>query len=336
MGKAVEIYDVIVIGGGASGMMAAGTAGARGKRVLLLEKNKKLGEKLRISGGGRCNITNAEQDQKALLAHFGDAEQFLYSSFSQFGVADTFTFFESRGLPLKIEAHKRAFPITEDAEDVCKTLVAYMARHNVQVRTGVSVTDVQEKRGRIQKIVAGSESFTTGACILATGGVSHPETGSTGDGFSMLAKLGHHIVPPTPTIVPLKTKEKWARALSGVSLPGMKITFFVNQKKQFSLTGTVLFTHFGISGPLILNAAGKVADLLHVGEVTARIDARPESDVGILDRDITKVFDANKNKLLKNVWKEIAPAGTAEVLSTLLPDIDFETKHYKRTASAYR
>ncbi len=326
MEKITESYDVVVVGGGAAGMMAAGRAAEQGKRVLLLEKNKRLGEKLRISGGGRCNVTNAELDEKVLLKHFGDAEQFLYSAFSQFGVKDTFAFFESRGLPLKVEARNRAFPETEDAEDVCKVLKEYLTRKKVQVRTGVRVTEIQEKRGRIQTIVAGGARYHTSACILATGGLSHPETGSTGDGFSFLEKLGHTVVAPTPTIVPIKTKEAWARSLSGTTLKDMKITFFVDGTRKFSLKGEVLFTHFGISGPLILNAAGKVADLLYEGEVTARIDARPDRDLGILDRDIMAVFDANKNKLLKNVWKEIAPAGMADALKDLLTDVDFETK----------
>lgn len=345
MEKTVETYDVIVVGGGAAGMMAAGTAAARGKKVLLLEKNKKLGEKLRISGGGRCNITNAETDEKVLLSHFGEAEQFLYSAFSQFGLKETVSFFETRGLPLKVEAHKRAFPVSESAEDVCETLRAYMARGKVQLRTGVGVTDVLAKRGRIQKVVAGHEEFMTSACILATGGVSHPETGSTGDGFAFLERLGHTVVPPTPTIVPLRTKEAWARALSGTSLQGVKITFFVNGTKKFSIKGAmhqgpcrgaVLFTHFGISGPLILNSAGKVADLLHEGVVTASIDTRPDKDLGILDKEITAVFDRNKNKLLKNIWKEIAPSGTAEALATLLPDVDFGKKVHSITKEERR
>lgn len=326
MEKVIETYDVIVVGGGAAGMMAAARAAERGKRVLLLEKNKRLGEKLRISGGGRCNITNAEMDTKVLLAKFGDTEQYLYSAFAQFGVPETFSFFQARGLPLKIEAGKRAFPNTEDAEDVCRVLKEYLARKKVQVRTGVRVTEIQEKRGRIQKIVIGDTHYMTSACILATGGLSHPETGSTGDGFSFLEKLGHTVHAPTPTIVPLKTKEAWARSLSGTTLKDMRITFFANGMKRFALKGAVLFTHFGISGPLILNAAGKVSDLLYEGEVTARIDTCPGVDLGILDKNIMKIFDANKNKLLRNVWKEVVPAGMGDALKTLLPEVDFETK----------
>ena len=189
-------YDVIVIGAGASGMMAAGRAAERGKKVLLLERNKRVGEKLRISGGGRCNICNAEEDEKKLLKNYGTAEQFLYSAFAQFGRKDTFRFFESRGLSLKVEARNRAFPQTEKALDVVKVLEAYMAKGGVEVMTGVGVKNIESEDGKITKvIVAGdkgtkeSKAYSADSYILATGGVSHPETGSTGDGFSWLSCL---------------------------------------------------------------------------------------------------------------------------------------------------
>ncbi len=336
MSKVVETYDVIVVGGGAAGMMAAGTAAARGKRVLVLEKNKRVGEKLRISGGGRCNITNAELDTNVLLSHFAEAAPFLHSAFSKFGVEDTFSFFESRGLPLVVEAHKRAFPNTQKAEDVCKVLETYMKRGKVQVRTGMSVTDIQEKRGRIQKVICGTQEFMTSACILATGGVSHPETGSTGDGFPILERLGHTIMPPTPTIVPLRIKEKWVHKLSGTTLSDVKITFYVGEQKKFAKRGNVLCTHFGVSGPTILNISGKVADILHEGEVTARIDLFPDFDIGALDKRLTEHFNAHKNKLLKNIVSEFMPPGTGEVLLGQMPGVDPEKKVHSVTKEERR
>jgi predicted Rossmann fold flavoprotein len=327
---AQEKYDVIVVGGGAAGMMAAGRAGEQGKNVLLLERNKRLGEKLRISGGGRCNIANAEPDEKKLLAHYGVAEQFLYSSFSQFGMKDTFTFFESRGLPLKIEANNRAFPKSEKAADVVRILEEYLKKGKVDVRKGVSVKSMEMKDGRIEKLIANDNGkqidVMADSYIFATGGLSHPETGSTGDGFEWLRSLGHTVEQPTPTIVPLKVQEKWVQELSGVSVPDAKVSFLVNGSRKFSKTGNILFTHFGLSGPTILNCAGHVADLLQEGSVTAIIDLYPAMDLGILDRHITKVFDQNKNKILKNVFKEIVPAGTADVLLSFLASIDPETK----------
>lgn len=324
-------FDVIVIGGGASGMMAAGRAAERGKRVLLLEKNRKLGMKLAITGGGRCNILNAEEDERTLLAHYGEADKFLHSAFSQFGMRDAFSFFESRGLPLKVEAHKRAFPVSERAPEVVATLAAYLTEGNVEVRTGVTVKKVLSSSGRIQKVETSDGDFTARTYIIATGGVSHTETGSTGDGFTWLKGLGHTIVPPTPTIVPLKVKEGWVKKLSGVSVPHMKITFSIQGVKKFSRTGPLLFTHFGVSGPTILNSAGDVADLLHEGSVSAHIDLFPDIDQGTFDKKLTELFDANKNKLLRNVLKEIVPPGTSETLLSLVPTIDPETKVHSVT-----
>ncbi len=315
---ATQDYDVLVVGGGSAGLMAAGRAAEAGARVLLLEKNKRLGEKLRISGGGRCNITNAEEDEHILLRAYGKAEQFLYSAFAQFGNKDTFTFFESKKLPIVVQARKRAFPKTERAADVVKTLEEYVRAHGVEVRTGSAVTGVVSDASGIAGVVCGKETFKAKRYIFATGSVSHPETGSTGDGFKWLEKLGHQVSKPTPTIVPLKVVEPWVGLLSGTSLSFMKITFFVDGKKAFSKTGKVLFTHFGLSGPLILNSASAVADLLYEGVVTAKIDAYPHTDLGALERTVIHVFDAHKNKTLKNIIKEFVPEGTTRGILALL------------------
>ena len=324
--KESEIYDVIVIGGGASGMMAAGRAAEVGKRVLLIEKNRVLGKKLAISGGGRCNITNAQYDTRVLLSNYGSSADFLHSPFSQYGVKDTFTFFESLGLPLVVQARNRAFPHTEKASDVCEALKKYMSKHGVSLLLGSAVTRIDTQGNRIVGVDVKGKTYTARQYILATGGVSHPETGSTGDGFDWLRKLGHSVRTPTPTIVPLAVSEPWIHSLSGISLSFMKITFFAEGKKQFSQTGKILFTHFGLSGPLILNLAGKVGDLLQSNEVTARIDAYPDTDLGALEKKILSVFDVNKNKMLKNIFKEIVPEGTAPGIIQLFPDINMETK----------
>ncbi len=319
-------YDVIVVGGGASGMMAAGRAAELGKRVLLVEKNKQLGEKLKISGGGRCNITNAEEDTRTLLSNYGASADFLHSLFSQFGIKDTFTFFEKLGLPLVVQARKRAFPHTEKAVDVRDALKRYMEKGKVSVLAGTPVKKIRIGSGVITGIETAKGVLTAESYILATGGVSHPETGSTGDGFAWLQELGHTVKEPTPTIVPLAVADEWIHVLSGVALSFMKITFFLEEKKAFAKTGKLLFTHFGLSGPLILNSAALVGDLLYTGKVTARIDAYPDTDLGGLEQKILKVFDANKNKMLKNIFKDIVPEGTAPGIRLLFPDIDMETK----------
>ncbi len=313
-------YDVIVVGGGASGLMAAGRAAERGLRVLLLEKNRKLAEKLRISGGGRCNITNAEYDPHILLRAYGKAEQFLYSLFAQFGVKETFSFFEKKGLPLVVQARKRAFPKTEKAEDVVKIMEKYVRDGKVIIRTGVAVSEIQRNKGIISGVHTGKELHQAKEYIFSTGSVSHPETGSTGDGLIWLRKLGHTVEKATPTIVPLRVRDTWSKELSGTSLSFMKITFFVEGKKAFSKTGKILFTHFGLSGPLILNCAHMVSDLLQEGEVTAKIDAYPHTDLGALEKSIIATFDKNKNKIFKNIIKEFTPKGMSKGLTELFKE----------------
>ncbi len=323
----MEKFDCIVVGGGASGMMACGRLAERGLRVLLLEKNKKLGEKLRISGGGRCNITNAEDDIHKFVATYGKKGKFLYSIYDQFSPKDTFKFFEDRGLPLVVQARKRAFPNTESSEDVVKVMENYAQSGKVTIKTSSPVTRINFENEKITSVCVGKNEYTARDYIFATGGVSHPETGSTGDGFKWLSVIGHNIADPTPSIVPLATQEEWSHILAGVSLSFMKITFSVEGKKAFSKTGKILFTHFGLSGPLILNLATKVSDLLYDGQVTAKIDAYPDTDLGALDKKIIAIFDNNKNKILKNIIKDFTPEGTYKGISMLLEDkIDLEKK----------
>jgi len=320
------MYDVIVVGGGASGLMAAGRAAECGAHVLLLEKNKTLGSKLSISGGGRCNITNAQYDERTLLKAYGKAEQFLYSLFSKFGVKDTFIFFESRGMPLVIEANNRAFPKTQKATDVVALLRSYVQKGKVTIKTSSPVSKVLIQDGRITAVVSGPHTYEAKQFIFATGGFSHPETGSTGEGFRWLKELGHTTLPPTPTVVPLRASEAWVKTIKGVSLPAVKITFYVEGKKAFSKEGKVLCTHFGVSGPLILNSAGAVGDLLYSGTVTAAIDLHPKLDFGLLEKHMLKIFDANKNKTLKNVIKELVPEGSSRGVLSLVPPTLAATK----------
>ncbi len=324
-------FDVVVIGGGASGMMSAIIAAQNGKRVVLLEKNKSLGKKLDITGGGRCNITNAEFDTKKLLTVYGDAAPFLYSPFSQFSVQDTFDFFESRGLPLVVQGLKRSFPKTEKATDVTNLFKKELEKLGVDVRTETRV----KKTLHNGKIITGVETskgiFVGSSYILATGGLSHPETGATGDGFSFLKELGHTVKDPTPSIVPLAVSDEWVHMLAGKSTSDAKITFLLDGKKQFSKTGKILFTHFGLSGPTVLNSAGKVSDFLHAGTVTATIDICPWDDIGAFEARAIKLFDANKNKNLRTVFKDLVPTGMGSVLEIHFPDIDFNKKVHSVT-----
>ena len=326
-------YDVIVIGGGTSGLMAAGTAARNGQKVLLLEKNAELGKKLKITGGGRCNITNATYDNREFLSNFGAAAKFLHSPLSQFDVQATFDFFEQRGLPLVVQARRRAFPHTEKAYDVFLVMEKYITHENLTLLLNHPVTrmNMNDDNNQVLSVTTPGGNFTADKYILCAGGASHPETGSTGDGFAWLKLLGHTVKDPTPSIVPLRCPNTWIHKLSGTSLSFMKITFFVEskdgkKKKAFSKTGKILFTHFGLSSPLILNCAHLVSDLLHEGEVTATIDCYPDTDHGALEKQILKVFDENKNKSFKNIVKEITPKGLHKTLLDFNVVADSEIK----------
>lgn len=313
-----EHYDVIVIGGGSSGMMAAGTAAREGKKVLLLEKNSDVGEKLKITGGGRCNITHYELDDRELLKNFGDAAPFLFSPFSQFSVKDTFTFFEKRKLPLVTQARNRVFPKTERAYDVYLTMKEFIKKEGVTVLYQSPVTKIHQDNGSISSLETPKHRFTARSYIVATGGVSYPETGSTGDGFTWLKALGHQVHEPSPDIVPLRSEERWVKKISGTKLSFMKVSFFLNYEKQFDRTGKILFTHFGLSSPLILNCSREVGKLLKKGYVHAEIDLFPDTHLGSLDKKVLKLFNQNKNKDLKNVLDELAPKKLAEVIFEML------------------
>lgn len=315
-------YDLIVIGGGPSGMIMAGRAAELGAKVLILEKNKELGSKLKITGGGRCNITNAEFDVRKFLDNFPQSKQFLFSPFAKFSSKDTFDFFEKKGLPLVIEARKRAFPKSQKAEDVFKVLERYVNSNKGEIRKGMPVVKINKENNKIISVETknGEKHFAKNFAI-ATGGASASWTGSTGDGFKWLKKLGHTIQEPTANLVPLTTDERWVHKLSGIDLSFMTIRFIQKGKTQVKKTGKILFTHFGVSGPLIINSSFEVKNLLKKGSVTASIDMFPDTEENILDQRIVKLFNKNKNKVLKNVLPELLPKKVSEEILKL-PDIN--------------
>lgn len=312
-------YDLLVIGGGPSGMMCAGRAAELGARVLLLEKNPVLGKKLSITGGGRCNITNAEFDVRAFLAHFPESQEYLFSPFSKFSAKDTIAFFEQRGLLIKVEERKRAFPKSESAPDVVRVMDAYVREGGVTVMTNAAVSVLQKEAGGYTVRTKSGDEYRTRAVALATGGLAAPETGSTGDGFAFLKKLGHTVIRPNPNIVPLTTSAPWVHALAGTTLPHAGIRFLKNGKVALRRKGKLLLTHFGISGPTVLNASFAVSKLLKEGRVEASFDLFPDDDDAALNARLVTLFDENKNKLLKNTLAEIVPAALTRTILTLPP-----------------
>lgn len=309
------VWDLVVIGGGPAGMMSAGRAAELGARVLILEKNESLGKKLLITGGGRCNVTNSEFDTRVLLSKFKDNDKFLFSPFSQYGVSETLNFFHSRGMPTKVENDKRTFPMSNSSASVLEVMVNYIKEGNVTVRSNAEVKGfiLDKNIGNINdtrivgiKLKGNSGEIIYGKrFVLATGGKSRPETGSTGDGFIWAKELGHTIVEPSTSLVPLTIKDtatkSYLKDLSGVSLSDVKISVLQNNTKQGkSIKGKILFTHVGVSGPTILNMSKDIGELLKYGEVFISIDVLPGIDQAKLDAELNSLFRTEINKKLKN------------------------------------
>lgn len=308
------IWDVVVIGGGPSGMMAAGTAAARGRKVLLLEKNPELGKKLLITGGGRCNVTNNKTDDRAMLAKYKGNDQFLFSTFSQFNVASTLEFFHDRGMPTKEENEGRIFPVSNSAQSVYDVLYAYMKESNVTVHKSTTVAGVSKsKTGDHFEIRTKSGNVIFGNnIVMATGGTSRPETGSTGEGYSWLKKLHHTVIENDFALVPIALTDAWVKKASGLTLPEIKLTTYVKHAdtlaKQESYKGKLLFTHVGISGPTVLNMSQDVGELLKYGDVTIMLDLLPTKDEGKVKRELQTILVEESNKKLKNVLGMLIPS----------------------------
>jgi predicted Rossmann fold flavoprotein len=321
-----KIWDVVVIGGGPAGMMTAGRAASQGKKVLLLEKNPILGKKLLITGGGRCNVTNNKTSTREMLAKYKGSDQFLFSTFSQFDVATTVAFFESRGMKMKEENEGRMFPVSNKAESVYDVLYTYMSKGGVTIRKGsiVSSIKVDKKNGGIVILTKSGNDIYAKSCVVATGGTSRPETGSTGEGFAWLKKLGHTVIDNNFALVPVVLSDTWVKKISGNTLEDIKLTTFQNNQKQESYKGKMLFTHFGISGPTVLNMSKDIGELLKYGEVDIVVDLFPSIDNGTLKSRLQSVLVEDSNKKLKNVLSRLVPSFLVSVILEL-SEIDGET-----------
>ena len=313
-----ELFDVVVIGGGPAGMMAAGRAAERGAKVILIEKNSGLGKKLLITGGGRCNVTNAEPDTRKLLAKFKENDQFLFSAFSQWNVKDTLDFFHSRGMETKVEAELRVFPITNKSQSVWNVLVEHIKAHGVSVLSKSPVEELELLDNLVSGIKLKDGSIIKArSVILATGGISHPETGSTGDGFKWLSGMGHKITRPVAALVPIAIKDKWVERVAGLTLPKAKITVLQGGVKQEISSGKILFTHVGLSGPAILNLSASVGELLKYGEVVILLDLLPELDYSMLNDKFQEIFKEQDKRKFKNCLSALVPSSLAPVIVSL-------------------
>jgi len=300
-------FVAAVIGAGPAGMIAAGRAAELGAKVILIEKNKNIGRKLILTGKGRCNITNAEFNLRKLVENYGRNGKFLFHAFSVFGPKQVIDFFEKLGLKTKIERGKRVFPVSDKSSDVLKALLKYLAKNKVKIICNSKVRKIVSKDRKIEKLILDKKEIKAKNYIFCTGGKSYPLTGSTGDGFKWAAELGHDIKELCPALVPIKTKEKWVKELQGLSLKNIEIKVFQTGKKEFSKFGECLFTHFGLSGPIILDMSKKISGLLKIGEVKLLLDLKPGLNLAKLDKRVQKDFKKYQNKLFKNCLKDILP-----------------------------
>ena len=316
---------VLVIGGGAAGMFAAITAARDGHKVCLLEKNEKLGKKLFITGKGRCNITNA-CDMETLFSSVVSNSRFLYSSFYGYTNQDVIRFFEELGVKTKVERGERVFPVSDHSSDVIRAMEQEMKRQNVKVRLHTRVTGITVRDGKfVQAELAGGEHICGDACIVTTGGLSYPTTGSTGDGYRFAEGCGHTVVPCTPSLVPMEVKESWAGSLMGLSLRNVSASVYQGKKRLYQDFGEMLFTQYGVSGPLILSASSYVGGRLKSGELRLEIDLKPALDEEQLDQRVRRDFEENLNRQFKNAVGKLFPSKLIPVMVEL-SGIDPEKK----------
>lgn len=307
---------VVVIGGGPAGMMAAGKAAERGNRVVLLEKNNRLGRKLYICGKGRCNLTNYS-DIKELIANIPGNGKFLYSSFSRFSSYDIIEFFNELGVETKVERGKRVFPESDKASEVVDALARYIKDCGVEIRLESKVNKILVEDNKVMAVCYNNDkTVLCDAVILATGGLSYPGTGSTGDGYKFAEELGHTIISPKPSLVPLVVKEEWVKNLQGLSLKNIKIELKKGSKLVYSDFGEMLFTHYGVSGPVILSASRHLLDYDY-RDIELYIDLKPALSEEKLDIRILRDFEKYNRKIFINALDDLLPQKMIPVVVNL-------------------
>lgn len=308
---------IVVIGGGPAGIMSAGEASKNGNKVILLEKNSKLGKKLSICGKGRCNITN-DTDLNGLMKNIPGNGRFLYSAFSHFSNTDIVDFFNKRGLKTKVERGGRVFPVSDNAKDVVYTLEKYLKERNVTVKYNSVVKKINTKDNRVTGVtLENGNIINCDSVIVATGGKSYSGTGSTGDGYRFAKELGHTIVPVKPSLVPLVAKQDWVKKLQGLSLKNVSIVLKDKKNKDvYKDFGEMLFTHYGVSGPIILSGSRHILKYDYK-DIKLIIDLKPSLDEDKLDKRFQRDFLKYQNKMLKNALDDILPQKLIPVIIEL-------------------
>jgi hypothetical protein len=313
-----EVMDVIVIGGGPAGLMAAGQAAMHGAGTTLLEKMEHPGEKLNITGKGRCNLTNTEP-QEEFITHFGKQGRFLRQAFARFFRQELLDFLADIGIKVHTERGGRIFPDGEDAKQVTQNLTQWALRQGVNLQTRNKVKALLVEDGLIRGVLTqANQRLSAKTVILATGGASFTHTGSSGDGYQMAAQIGHTVVPIRPALVPLKTKGDICQRMQGLTLRNVRVTVFIDGKTALQDFGEMLFTHFGISGPIILSMSGRIVDALRTGQkVEASIDLKPALDEKQLDARLLRDMDAHGKQHYRSLLKGLLPQKMIAVIASL-------------------
>ena len=311
-------------------MMAAYAAAEGGHRVSLLEKNDKLGKKIYITGKGRCNVTNACEPDK-LFENVVSNPKFLYSAFGCFDNHKMMELLRSAGCPLKVERGERVFPVSDHASDVTAALERLLRQRNVEIRLRTTVREVTAQDGAVTGVMlADGRKMEARAVVLAAGGLSYPTTGSTGDGYRIAEQLGHSLKECTPALVPMEIEESWCSMLQGLSLKNVTLTMYCGAKKIWQGFGEMLFTHFGISGPLVLSASSYYNKCKDKDDVTVMVDLKPALEAEHLDKRILRDFEQNLNKQFKNVIGGLYPSRLIPVMVDI-SGIDAEKKIHEIT-----
>ena len=316
---------VLIVGGGAAGMFASITAARNGHEVCLFEKNEKLGKKLFITGKGRCNITNA-CDMETLFSSVISNSKFLYSSFYGCTNGDVIQFFEGLGVRTKVERGDRVFPASDHSSDVIGAMEKEMRRLHIDVHLSTGVSRVKAEDGRFSCVeLANGKRVYGDSCIIATGGLSYPSTGSTGDGYRFARECGHEITACMPSLVPMEVSEPWAGRLMGLSLRNVMVSVSSDKKLLYREFGEMLFTHYGVSGPLIISASSQVGGILKEQNLKLAIDLKPALSEEQLDRRVLRDFEENLNRQFKNAIGKLFPSKLVPVMVEL-SGIDPEKK----------
>lgn len=311
--------QIVVIGGGAAGLMAAVIAGREGARVILLEKMNMVGKKMGITGKGRCNITNSA-DISDFIKNTPGNGKFLYGAYERFSNVDLLALLHEWGLKTKVERGGRVFPESDSALEVRNLFMKMLKKYNVTVHLNEAVTKIVTKDNVVTGVVTTKESYACEAVIIATGGASYPLTGSTGDGYRLAEGVGHSITDIRPSLVPIVTEESWVKDIMGLSLRNVEVSIVFKEKVQAKMFGEMMFTHFGVTGPTILSLSHTVGKLLRkkkTASIAVSINLKPALTAEVLDKRLQKDFDLYSKKQLANGMKDLLPSNLIPIIISL-------------------